>query len=202
MGAVHESWKDEVKGILEYYEFDVKKEYILPSGERIDVVGWCNREKPWRGKSVAVEIEKTSPLEKDVDKLRRSGFDLKFVIRFTRKDLPAEVGDVTIVYPPRSFENILRLMLKVPPTYPIRPSLSEAPVLEPKPRQLAELLESVGWEILCKGGGCPTEALPRPPTWTTASSGIATTVWSNRVHGDIGYSATSQVYTQWTRTGA
>ena len=39
MGAVHEFWKDEVKKILEYYEFDVKKEYILPSGERIDVVG-------------------------------------------------------------------------------------------------------------------------------------------------------------------
>ena len=144
MGSLHEFWKDEVKKILEHYGFDVKKEYPLQSGERIDVAGWCNREKPWRGKSVAVEIEKTSPLEKDVDKLRRSGFDLKFVVRFTMKELPAEFGDVIIVYPARSFENILRLMLKVPPTYPMSPRLSEALIQEPKPQRLAELLESLG----------------------------------------------------------
>ena len=191
MGAVHEFWKDEVEKILEYYGFDVKKEYILPSGERIDVVGWCNREKPWRGKSVAVEIEKTSPLEKDVDKLRRSGFDLKFVIRFTRKDLPAEVGDVTIVYPPRSFENILRLMLKVPPTYPVRPSLSEAPVLEPKPQRLAELLESVGLGDLTPR---VEEALLR--LYLAHPHGLPLRVGSQRPSGAIEFTETSDIVPQ------
>ena len=127
MGSLHEFWKDEVKKILEHYGFDVKKEYPLRSGERIDVVGWCNRELPWKGKSVAIEVEKTSPLEKDVDKLRKSKFNLKFVIRFTTKDLPADVGGILIVYPPREFENLLRLILNVPPTYPIYPRLAEAP---------------------------------------------------------------------------
>ncbi len=95
-----------------------------------------------------MEIEKTSPLEKDADKLMRADFDFKFIVRMSRKELPSKFGEIFIVWPPKDFEMILRQVLRVPLTYPKAPIGVKEMIREETPQTLLEYLKTIGLEDL------------------------------------------------------
>jgi len=112
----HSEIQEYLKGLLEYYDFTVKKEYWISPSERIDLYGYSQS----HGKSIGIEITFTSDVRKDAERLARAGFDLIFIV----VDNPLYEGKieyhgriVPIVHY-SSFESELRRILNISPQFP------------------------------------------------------------------------------------
>ncbi|ADI32014.1 hypothetical protein [Staphylothermus hellenicus] len=111
----HEAVKKYIVDLLIYYGFDARAE-VWTSVGRIDVAGKCVNNDLCKGYSIAVEISKTSDLAKDLDKLRKVNYDLKFVILLKPYEELPPVGDIRVIRPEK-FEYYLRYLLDTPMTY-------------------------------------------------------------------------------------
>jgi len=108
--------QDYLKELLEYYDFNVRKEYYISENERIDLYG----HNMVLGKSIGIEISFTSNPVKDAERLARMSFDLTFVV-VKDKGLETKVefyGHIVPVVHYDSFENELRRILNISPTMP------------------------------------------------------------------------------------
>lgn len=137
----HDVVKDYIDKLFKYYGVDSRKEVII-GNRRIDNVGY------YGGKSICVEISKSSPLQKDLDSLLESGCDYKFIIWCKPEKKPADIiKDIWIVSSLKEFEYILRSLLKVDiskPPYPVAPPI---PIKGWKYRSFEDfkdLMESLG----------------------------------------------------------
>ena len=136
---LHNQIQDYVVEVLRHYGFDARKEYWV-GDVRFDVAGKCAQGGVCRGLSIAVEVSATSDLAREIDRLMRSGFDLKFVVSLKPYEPPATIGDVKVVRV-EEFESALRRALEVPPSYPtFRSRPSE---FRPLSRSLDEFKETL-----------------------------------------------------------
>ncbi|MDK6029197.1 hypothetical protein QPL79_07455 [Ignisphaera sp. 4213-co] len=110
-----------IEAILRHYGFSVQREYRLPTGERIDLVGQKD------SLTIAVEVSITSDLAKDIDKLSKFNADLKFIVVVKPYEIPTINGIYIVDL--EGFEPRLRKLLKVPLDYP--PALASLPPLPP-----------------------------------------------------------------------
>jgi hypothetical protein len=83
----HREYQEAVKAILEYYGFITMLEYWSSAG-RLDVFGRCVREEVCGNATVAVEVSRTSRLERDVARVYRFGATYGFVLAVKPVELP------------------------------------------------------------------------------------------------------------------
>lgn len=95
----HGAIQDYVVNLLRYYGFDARKEVWVGLEERVDVAGRCVHNDLCKGCSVAVEVSRTSDLAKDLSKLNKASYDLKFIILLKPyKEMPP-ISGVHVVKP-------------------------------------------------------------------------------------------------------
>ncbi|MCY0868201.1 MAG: hypothetical protein OWQ48_03100 [Desulfurococcus sp.] len=92
----HAAAQDYVVSLLRYYGFDARKEVWI-SGGRIDIAGRCVNRDLCKSYSVAIEVSRTSDLAKDLDRLSKASYDLKFVVLLKPYgELPSIFGNIWI----------------------------------------------------------------------------------------------------------
>ena len=89
----HGAVQNYIASLLRHYGFNSRKEVWISREDRVDVAGWCVNKNICKGLSIAVEVSKTSDLAKDLDKLRRAKFDLKFIIMLKPYDFLSQEKD-------------------------------------------------------------------------------------------------------------
>jgi len=113
MQTRHEKIKRDCMDILECYFVTADSEFTLPTGQRIDVVGYSpGRNQP----DIGIEVELTSNLSKDAQKLlnEMKEFKLKIIVTENPETLKMRdlfSGKIEIVQPPdadTSFEDLIR----------------------------------------------------------------------------------------------
>jgi len=114
----HSSVQNYVVSLLRHYGFEAKKEHWISRKDRVDVAGWCVDRKVCNDFSIAVEISRKADLAKDLAKLLRAGFDIKFIIILKPYGKIPPVEEVKIV-DLEEFEHYLRYLINVPPSYPL-----------------------------------------------------------------------------------
>jgi len=108
----HEQIKRDCMDILECYFVTADSEFTLPTGQRIDVVGYSpGKNQP----DIGIEVELTSDLSKDASKLlnEMKVFQLKIIVTENPETLKMRglLSGIEIVQPPdvdTSFEDLIR----------------------------------------------------------------------------------------------
>jgi hypothetical protein len=108
----HEQIKRDCMDILEYYSVIADSEFTLPTGERIDVVGYSSSRKD---PDIGIEVELTSNLSKDAQKLlNMKSLKLRVIVTEDPNSLSISnkpPGDIRIVQPhdkDTAFEDLIR----------------------------------------------------------------------------------------------
>ena len=141
----HSDYQKAVERVLTHYGFNVWLEYwIFTDGEvgRLDVYGRCVRSEVCDDTTLAVEISRSSRLEKDINRVYKSKAKYGFVLAIKPVEIPPMIWkNVFIVRNLSEFENKLREVLKVSEDYPrITPIIIEEVPL-PTYRSLDEVFE-------------------------------------------------------------
>ena len=141
----HTDYQKAVEKLLIYYGFSTWREFWIPiDGEmgRLDVYGSCARSDLCDKTTVAVEISRSSRLEKDINRVYKSQATYGFVLAIKLIEIPPVAGrNIFVVRSLSEFENKLREVLKISEDYPrITPRIiEEVPI--PKYNNLDEAFE-------------------------------------------------------------
>jgi len=141
----HTDYQKAVEKLLIYYGFSTWHEFWIPiDGEmgRLDVYGSCARSDLCDKTTVAVEISRSSRLEKDINRVYKSRATYGFVLAIKLIEIPPVAGrNIFVVRSLSEFENKLREVLKISEDYPrITPRIiEEVPI--PKYNNLDEAFE-------------------------------------------------------------
>jgi len=115
MQTRHEQIKRDCMDILEYYSVTADSEFILPTRERIDVVGYSSSRKNPDDPDIGIEVELTSNLSKDAQKLlNMESLKLRIIVTEDPNSLSISnkpPGDIRIVQPhdkDTGFEDLIR----------------------------------------------------------------------------------------------
>lgn len=112
----HSDVQGYLRVLLEYYDFAVEKEHYISPNEKIDLYGYSRS----HGKTIGVEITFSSDVRRDAERLARAGFDLAFIV----VDNPGYEGKIEYhgrivpIIHYNSFENELRRILRISPSFP------------------------------------------------------------------------------------
>ncbi len=146
----HRKIQEYLKAILEYYDFDAELEHYISSTERTDVYGYSKSHR----KSIGIEVSRTSDSKKDAEKLSKTNLNLAFVIVDNLdQEMRIEVHGKTIqVVHYKHFENELRRVLNISPSFPRFPSDFHLPppsiVEEGKVEKFVQTLRESGLDDL------------------------------------------------------
>ena len=143
----HKDYQDAVDKLLTYYGYNAKLEYWTLTNNkpvRLDVYGTCARKEICNNTTVAIEVSRTSRLEKDLDRVYTVKASYGFVLAVKQGfEVPAVgSGNVFVVRNLEELENKLRELLKVPNDYPMTTADLLARV--PKYQDLDEAFDKFG----------------------------------------------------------
>lgn len=143
----HRGYQEAVEKLLTYYGFNAKPEHWAIANNklvRLDVYGTCARKEVCGNATVAVEVSRTSRLEKDLDRVYTVRASYGFVLA-TKQGLevpPVSSGNVFVVRSLEELEDRLRELLRVPNDYPR--VTAELLARAPKYQDLDEAFEMFG----------------------------------------------------------
>jgi len=141
----HRDYQEAVGKLLTHYGFIPQLEYWIFVGSelgRLDVYGRCARKEVCDESTVAVEVSRSSRLEKDVNRVYKSGATYGFVLAVKSAEIPPIYWkNIFVIRNLNEFEDKIRNALQVPEDYPrITPRIiSEVP--QPTYRDLEETFE-------------------------------------------------------------
>jgi len=142
MPYTHDEVKMLVRDILEHYGFQARVEQWIEADRwrRLDVHATCGAPALCEELSVAVEVENTSKMQKDISTLAQSGADLKFLVLLDRPSFLPRIEGIEVVYW-QDFEENLRGKLKIPLKYPKAPAIPTQGIVTTGKVQFVEELE-------------------------------------------------------------